>query len=110
MEAITTERILTKPPHEVWPVLSDLARWLEPGVRFRVDENETEPGTKLIARLWEQPGASSHLAVELAENEDGGSTVTVTQTQDRHFAIDASLSANTRSTIAPLMRVPAGAR
>jgi hypothetical protein len=91
MRETQIKREFSKTPEEVWPVLSDLDRWLEPGVRWRVDSQASQPGKTLVARLWERPGASSLVTVELEAAGAGGTTVTITEQQDRNFEVDASL-------------------
>lgn len=73
-------------------MLTDLGGWLEPGLRWRIDEGQSKPEEQLVARLWEKPGASSRLVVDLEPSEDGGTTVTVTEQLDRHFDLDTSLT------------------
>lgn len=92
MREAIIERVIAKPPAEVWPLLSDLGCWLEPDMRWRIDHDETTPGSRLVARLWEKPGTSSQLVIELDEGPEGTSLVTVTETQDRSFNVDARLS------------------
>ncbi len=97
MREIQIKREFSKSPDEVWPVLSDLDRWLEPGVRWRVDAEASRPGKTLVARLWERPGASSLVTVELEAAGTGGTTVTITEHQDRNFEVDATLLAPGRT-------------
>ncbi len=97
MRETRIKREFSKPPDEVWSVLSDLDRWLEPGVRWRIDADASQPGQTLVARLWERPGASSLVTVELEATDDDGTTVTITEQQDRNFELDATLSTHGRS-------------
>lgn len=92
MRETQIKREFSKPPDEVWPVLRDLDRWLEPGVRWRIDDDATRPGKTLVARLWERPGASSLVTVQLEAADDDGTTVIITEQQDRNFEVDVTLA------------------
>ncbi len=95
MNEITVRRTFSLPPHRVWPSLADLACWLEPGLRWRIDETDSEAGRRLVARVWDQPGSSSLITIELDGDDLGGSVVTIVQQRDRHFRVDASLTDQT---------------
>lgn len=97
MRETQIKREFSKPPDEVWPVLSDLDRWLEPGVRWRIDDEASQPGQTLVARLWDRPGSSSLVTVELEMADDDGTTVTITEQQDRNFELDAPLRTRGRT-------------
>lgn len=95
MREATIERTFPQAPSKVWPLVADLDRWLEPGLRWTVDENASRPGERLVARFWDQPDERepnnpSYVTVDVTENEEGGSTVTVTEQTDRVFAAPAS--------------------
>lgn len=92
MHEVTVRRTFTQPPDLVWPSLADLACWIEPGVRWRVDEAASKSGELLVARVWEGPGSSSLVTLKLESTERGGSLLTVVQQRDRHFEITATSS------------------
>ncbi len=94
MRETTVKRLFGQTPTKLWPALRDLDRWLEPGVRWKIDERVTRPEELLVARLWERPGSSSLVTFRIEETDGGGSRVTITEQLDRHFDIDATLSTN----------------
>lgn len=90
MREVTIERTFPQAPSKVWPLVADLDRWLEPGLRWTVDEGASRPGERLVARFWDQPTEGepnnpSYVTVDVTENEEGGSNVVVTEQTDRTF-------------------------
>ncbi len=83
MNTVETTRTFDEPPHRVWPVISNPERWLEPDVRWQVDEKRSVPDETFIARFWSTPSESTEVVITLEPSEVGGTEVTVRETRDR---------------------------
>jgi len=68
-------------------VVTDPEHWLEPGIRWRVNEDNTEEGSRFAARFWPEPGESTEVVITLEPSETGGTDVTIHETRDRAFGL-----------------------
>ncbi len=67
-------------------------RWLEPDVRWQIVAAETRRPERVVARLWHTGPAPSTLVEVIVEPDGSDSIVTITESRDRVFDVDASLS------------------
>ncbi len=100
VEHVTISRHYDKLPTDVWSAICRLDEWLEPGLRWRIDEGETDAPHRLVARFWDpqavdaesnrpRPSTKVTITVE-ADDDDEGSVVTVHEQRDRSFDLRAN--------------------